>query len=43
MLLYIPSSIGLISTLLDPRFKDLRNFEDNEKNAIFEHLHNQYE
>src|SRR6266542_2225642 len=39
----IPSSIGLISTLLDPRFKDLRNFEDNEKNAIFEHLHNQYE
>jgi hypothetical protein len=38
-----PSSIGLITTLLDPRFKDLRNFESCEKNEVLKNLYDQYE
>ena len=38
-----PSSIGLITTLLNPRFKDLRNFESCEKNEVLKNLYDQYE
>jgi len=38
-----PSSIGLITTLLDSRFKDLRNFESCEKNEVLKNLYDQYE